>query len=215
MAERMKKYLRQVCSYMLIASFVSFASACGGMKTYRSVPTIESAESFEKRFEPMVGKLFVFKDISFSVEPINSSDSRVNVWPIPFFVIHDPKQDLPKPFLVGIALHATRSGGLLNPSEVHYWENSTEKYNPRRIQGPRECKKPFYPLWENLPIQPIVLRENSYTCLLLEFDTHTPNPSKTFFVEIQGLSFEGVKRPLPIIQFRESTYYSPINLANK
>jgi len=214
MTEKMKKNLRRFSIYMLVASFASLISACGGMKNYRSVPTIETVESYEKVFEPKIGELFVFNDISFSVQPRNSSDSRINVWPIPFVVIHDPKKDLQIPFNVGIVLYTARSGALFNPSEVYYWGDSTEKHMPKRIKGPDECGSIYPHSWKELPIQLIVLFEKSYTCIVLEFDTLTPNPSKTFYVEILGLSFDGVKRPLPVIQFKESIYYSPINLAN-
>lgn len=196
-----KQFWRPVIGLLLLPLIVG----CIGIARNRySQPIIEGFTTpVNKWFEGDIGRLFVFDDIHFAIETGNNRGTSIMLFPLPIpFPIRDPPFQNPS-FTISVQLKPQKSGATFDLQKILFWEDTSEKRRPILIEGPYDCAY-SRPAKRALPIVPFVLREDIYTCMLLFFDVIPPDPSRTFFIKIDGLTFDGVARPLPLVRFKEN-----------
>lgn len=131
------------------------------------------------------------------------------VFPIP--VPFDVSDDAKPPFPITIGLTPTRAGFSFDTRKMFLWEVPDKKLTPSRVEGGHHVKSQV----EIGKIPPslaktILLPENVSTILTLEFDVSPPDPSRTFYVEIEGLLLNGQPYPVPRIRFEQDTGIWPV-----
>lgn len=194
----MKKKLQM----LVVISLTQLIIGCVGISSVRySKPILEGDANLVK-YEKYVGNMFIAPDIAFHVYPLNSMDSGISVFPIPF-PYGESRTKFTK-FSIGVSLKPTIPGMAFNPEGVLFWRLVTDQHKPVSIIGPEECSSSApRPPRQSLPVEPILLKENTVTCFWLEMSVEPPDPTEIFFIQIKGLSLKGVSYPLPIIKFLE------------
>jgi len=127
--------------------------------------------------------------------------------PIPFDVSDDAKP----PFHVTIGLTPDRAGFSFDPRKMFLWEVSDKKIAPSHIARGHHIKSQVViGTIPRSPVTAITLQENVSTILTLEFDVSPPDPSQTFYVEIEGLLLNGKPYPVPRIRFEQDAGIWPV-----
>jgi len=91
------------------------------------------------------------------------------------------------------------------------WEVPDKKSTPSRIEEGRYVKSQVeIGRIPPSPLTTITLLENVSTIPTIEFDVSPPDPSRTFYVEIEGLLLNGKPYPVPRIRFEQDTGIWPV-----
>lgn len=189
---------------LIIFSLIGGCVAVGRIRG--SQATIEiSTTPVGQQFERYVGNVFVLDDIHFRISAKNRMGTYIMLFPIPIpFPIRDKPSKVPG-FYVSVYFIPQKSGAVFDPQKVIFWHDPLIKQMPTRIEGPLDCKSSEpRPVTRPLPVVPFELGEAICTYMWLYFDAVLPDPSQTFFIEIRGLTFNGVERPLPAVRFQEA-----------
>jgi hypothetical protein len=194
----MKKRLQ----ILVIIILTQLTIGCFGVSNVRYSKPILENDTNPVKFEKYVGDMFVTPDIAFQVYPLNSKNSGMSLFPIPF--PYSESRTKHGKFSIGISLKPTVPGISFSPEDVLFWRIVTDQHKPVSIIGPYECASSApRPPQRSLPVEPILLNENTVTCYWLDISTKPPDPTEIFYVQIRGLSLEGRQYPLPIIKFQE------------
>lgn len=176
---------------------------CFGVSSIRySKPTLEGDANIPVKSEKYVGDMFVTPDIAFHVYPLNSKDSGMSLFPIPF-PYRESKTKFDK-FSIGISFKPAKPGMSFNPADVLFWRSVADPHRPVSVIGPYECASSAQrPPQRSLPIESIMLKDNTATCFWLDISVVPPDPTEIFFVQVNGLVYEGKQYSLPVIRFKE------------
>lgn len=195
MNKRLYPFLAIILTQFLIGCF-------GVSSTRYSKPTLDGNTVLPVKYEKYVGEMFVTPDIAFHVYPLNSTDSGVALFPIPF--PYGEGQTRLDKSSVSVSLRPSKPGFTFSPQEVLFWRVDTDPQAPVTVIGPRECASSSpRPPQQTLPIEPILLKDNVAFCFWLDISVAPPDPADIFFVQIKGLNFKGSPYSLPIIKFQE------------
>lgn len=194
----MKKRLQTIVIIILTQLLIG----CFGVSKVRYSKPIVEDDTNPVIFEKNVGDMFVAQDIAFQVYPLNSKNSGMSFFPIPF-PYSESRTKLEK-FSIGVSLKPTIPGMSFNPEDVLFWRLATDQHKPVSIIGPYECASSApRPPQRSLPVKPILLNENIASCFWLDLLVEPPDPTEIFYIQIRGLSLEGRQYPLPVIKFQE------------
>ena len=188
--------------YWLGLTFLFFQGCAGLSRQEYSIPTLSEPVKISRFEDGIGGGVFQFKEMSLHVYPGNVRRNDLLLFPLPVYL---GEYGLEPPFLISIAIKPKKSGAMLDLQKIYFWKEVSDKYSPTRIMGPYSCPSSVaYPEKRNLPVDPISLQTNKFTCMWLEFDVAPPDPKENFYLEILGLSFGKDSYKIPTIFFKPS-----------
>jgi hypothetical protein len=195
--------MRKDLQTFIVVILAQLSIGCCGFSGIRySKPTLEGDAGIPVKSEKYVGDMFVTPDVAFHVYPLNGKDSGLAICPIPF-PYGESKTESTR-FLIGVSLKPTKPGMSFIPQDVLFWRVAADPHRPISVIGPFECASSEpRPLQRSLPVEPILLKENTATCFWLDVSVTPPDPAEIFFIQIKGLSLDGRQYSLPIIRFQE------------
>jgi hypothetical protein len=169
-----------------------------------SEPRVESNK--DVRLEN--GTIFL-PDLEIWILSQNRRGMGLMVYPVPMPI--DPGDDFSRPYQITISIKPKVDSFSFDPGKLILWVNTEVKSVPQRIKSGVSTRG-VVPLetFAPSPIRLIPLRRDVSTTLTLEFDIYPPDPSDTFFLDIEGLTRFGEPYTVPRLRFEKATFRGPM-----